>query len=126
MGARPKRRKGFLYLTTTGRTSGEPHEIEIWYVERSGRFYLISELRERAHWVRNLVREPRVSVAVEERSFDARARVLDEARNAARLRAVRADFDRHYDWSDGLVVEIAPEARPRRARPKGRAARGAS
>ena len=126
MGARLKRRKGFLYLTTTGRTSGKPREIEIWYVERDARYYLISELRERAQWVRNLVREPRVSVAVEDRSFEARARVLDEARDAARLRAVRADFDRHYDWSDGLVVELAPERRPRQGRPRARAARRAS
>src|SRR5262245_14306096 len=126
MGARLKRRKDFLYLTTKGRTSGEPREIEIWYVERNARYYLISELRERAHWVRNLVREPRVSVAVEDRSFDARARVLDEARDAARLRAVRADFDRQYEWSDGLVVELAPERRPRRGRPGARAARRAS
>ena len=109
MPASPKRRPGFLYLTTTGRTSGEPREIEIWYVELHGRYYLIAELRERAHWVRNLLREPRVSVAVEDRRCRGTARVLDEVRDADRLREVRARFDRIHGWSEGLVVEIAPE-----------------
>jgi deazaflavin-dependent oxidoreductase (nitroreductase family) len=104
-----ERKEGFLYLTTTGRTSGLPREIEIWYVERGGRHYLIAELRERAHWVKNLVREPRVSVAVQGQSFPARGRALDEARDAELLREVRADFDRRHEWSDGLVVELAPE-----------------
>ena len=105
------RRDGFLYLTTTGRKSGEPREIEIWYAELGGRYYLISEQRERAQWVRNLLREPRVDVTVGGRSVRARARVLDEAADAALLREVRADFDRLYEWSDGLVVEVAPETR---------------
>jgi hypothetical protein len=33
----------FLYLTTAGRISGQPREIEIWFTERGGRFYLIAE-----------------------------------------------------------------------------------
>jgi len=103
------RRDGFLYLTTTGRASGEPREIEIWYAERRGRYYLIAERRERSHWVQNLLREPRVGVAVGGRSVRARARVLDEAADAALLREVRADFDRLYEWSDGLVVELSPD-----------------
>jgi deazaflavin-dependent oxidoreductase (nitroreductase family) len=114
MPASPKRSPGFLYLTTTGRTSGEPREIEIWYAELHGRYYLIAELYERAHWVRNILREPRVSVAVEDRSWRATARVLDEVRDAERLREVRAHFDRSYGWSEGLVVEIVPEPPERR------------
>ena len=30
----------FLYLTTTGRRSGQPREIEIWFTSRDGRYYL--------------------------------------------------------------------------------------
>ena len=44
----------FLYLTTIGRTTGNPREIEIWFTERGGRFYLIAEQYERANWVRNV------------------------------------------------------------------------
>jgi hypothetical protein len=52
----------FLYLTTTGRNSGQ-REIEIWFTERGGRFYVIAEHRERANWVRNIPAQPQVSVS---------------------------------------------------------------
>src|SRR2546427_8224549 len=49
----------YLYLTTIGRVSGEPREIEIWFTEDTGRYYVIAELRERARWVQNLRADPR-------------------------------------------------------------------
>ncbi len=50
----------FLYLTTTGRTSGLPRSIEIWFVEHAGRYYIVSERREESGWVKNLRKEPSV------------------------------------------------------------------
>ena len=47
----------FLYLTTIGRASGEPREIEIWFTQRDGRFYVIAEY-ETSHWVQNLRANP--------------------------------------------------------------------
>ena len=41
----------YIYITTTGRVSGEPREIEIWFVEDEGRYYALSYIRERANWV---------------------------------------------------------------------------
>jgi hypothetical protein len=29
----------YLYLTTTGRVTGQAREIEIWFTERDGHFY---------------------------------------------------------------------------------------
>jgi deazaflavin-dependent oxidoreductase (nitroreductase family) len=52
----------FLYLTTTGRRTGRPHRIEIWFAERDGRLFLLAGSRERAEWVRNLQVNPRVTV----------------------------------------------------------------
>jgi deazaflavin-dependent oxidoreductase (nitroreductase family) len=66
----------FLYLTTTGRVSGQPREIEIWFTERDGRYYLIAEHRERANWVRNLQARPQVTVRLGDRQFDATARIV--------------------------------------------------
>src|SRR5262245_30426283 len=66
----------FLYLTTTGRVSGAPREIEIWFTEDAGRYYVIAEHGDRAHWVQNLRANPRVRVRVGDRSFAARARVV--------------------------------------------------
>ena len=38
----------FLYLITTGWKSGQPHEIEIWYVEHDSCYYLCAEHRDGA------------------------------------------------------------------------------
>jgi deazaflavin-dependent oxidoreductase (nitroreductase family) len=99
----------FLYLATVGRSSGRPHLIEIWYVEREGRYYVCSEHRERSDWVRNALAQPAVAFMVRRRVGRARARALDPAAEPELHAAVRALLDRRYDWSDGLIVEIAPE-----------------
>jgi deazaflavin-dependent oxidoreductase (nitroreductase family) len=98
----------FLYLTTTGRISGQPREIEIWFTERGGRFYLIAEHRERANWVRNIQAQPRVKVRVGDGQFDATARIVHDDREPELTAAVKALFHAKYGWSDGLVVELMP------------------
>jgi deazaflavin-dependent oxidoreductase (nitroreductase family) len=52
----------FCYLTTTGRVSGRPHTIEIWFGVRGDAIYLMAGGRDRADWVRNLRKEPVVEV----------------------------------------------------------------
>jgi deazaflavin-dependent oxidoreductase (nitroreductase family) len=52
----------FCYLTTTGRVSGRPHTIEIWFVRHGRTLYLLSGGGERSDWVRNLVSDPAVTV----------------------------------------------------------------
>ena len=47
------------YLTTTGRRSGQPHEIEIWFGVIGASLYLISGNGPTAHWYLNLVADPR-------------------------------------------------------------------
>jgi deazaflavin-dependent oxidoreductase (nitroreductase family) len=100
----------YLYLTTTGRRSGRPREIEIWFTEAGGRFYLIAEHGEDAAWVRNLRAEPRVTVRVGDRRFAATARVVQA--HGPTWRDARARSEAKYGWGDGLVVELTPEAMP--------------
>jgi deazaflavin-dependent oxidoreductase (nitroreductase family) len=104
----------FLYLTTTGRTSGLPRTIEIWFVEHAGRYYVVSERRDRAQWVRNLERDPAVRFHVARRgdavtSVPATARAVHDPELVA---AVTSRMNAKYGWSDGLVVEIAPRTEP--------------
>jgi deazaflavin-dependent oxidoreductase (nitroreductase family) len=99
----------YLYLITTGRKSGLPREIEIWFTAREGRFYLIAEHRERANWVQNIRRDPRITVRVGDRRFAGRGRVLEEAAEPDLWQAIRALSDRKYGWSDGLIVELEPD-----------------
>jgi deazaflavin-dependent oxidoreductase (nitroreductase family) len=96
----------FLYLTTTGRKSGQPHEIEIWYVPYAGRYYLCAEGRERANWVQNLIAQPAVTFYVQGQAHTGTARPLDPVIDAATHQAVSALFQAKYQWSDGLVVEV--------------------
>ena len=97
----------FLYLTTTGWRSGRPHRIEIWFVEVDGRYYLCSELGERAHWVQNVRRNPNVSVEVQDRTAPARGRVVEPVESDL-VRRVSTALDAKYGWSNGLLVEIEP------------------
>ena len=54
----------FCYVTTTGRRTGRPHTIEIWFGRSGSTLYLLAGGRERADWVRNLVADPAVRVRV--------------------------------------------------------------
>jgi deazaflavin-dependent oxidoreductase (nitroreductase family) len=99
----------FLYLTTQGRTSGEPHMIEIWFVHHDGCFYLVSERRERFDWVQNIVRNPTVMFYVGEHAFVGTGRIVEADREPELAAAVAALMEAKYGWSDGLIVELRPD-----------------
>ena len=96
----------YLYLTTIGWKTGKPHEIEIWFTELEGRFYLISELGQRAHWVQNVERQSEVSFRVGRRTYRGTGRVVDPQRDPE-LHARACQFSiQKYGWGEGLVVEL--------------------
>jgi deazaflavin-dependent oxidoreductase (nitroreductase family) len=65
-------REQYLYLTTRGRKSGLPREIEIWFTHREGRFYLIAEYPT-SKWVQNLRADPKAQVRITGEKFAAHA-----------------------------------------------------
>jgi deazaflavin-dependent oxidoreductase (nitroreductase family) len=71
----------FCYLTTTGRRTHRPHEIEIWFARQGHTVYLLSSGRDTADWVRNLQRDPRVSVRIGTSTHQATARVVDPGKD---------------------------------------------
>jgi deazaflavin-dependent oxidoreductase (nitroreductase family) len=97
-----------LYLTTVGRRTGLPREIEIWFVVWCERLYLFAETREAAGWVKNIRRNPNVAVRIGEWSGCATARVLDRHTDRKLWDQVAAVALRKYGWGDGLPVEITP------------------
>lgn len=101
----------FLYLTTSGRRSGRPREIEIWFTQRNGCYYVIAETGERAHWVQNLRADPRVQVRLVDLVFGARGRVVDALEESNLARTVQVGSRAKYGWGEGLVVELVPEIR---------------
>lgn len=66
----------YCYLTTRGRRSGQPREIEIWFALRGVTAFMLAGGRERAHWVRNLMADPGVTIRIAGQTFAATARVL--------------------------------------------------
>jgi deazaflavin-dependent oxidoreductase (nitroreductase family) len=96
-----------LHLTTTGRVTGQPREIEVWFTEHGGHFYLVAE-RESANWVRNIQSQPQVRVRVGNAECHATARVVHNDREPPRVATVKALFEAKYGWSDGLIVELTP------------------
>ena len=103
----------FLYLTTTGRRTGQPRQIEIWFTEHEGRYYLVAEHGERASWVQNLRTDPRVTVRLGKRVFPASARVVDEPTATVLRDDVRRRSEHKYGWGDGLVIELSPTGETR-------------
>jgi deazaflavin-dependent oxidoreductase (nitroreductase family) len=97
-----------LYLSTIGRLSGLPREIAIWFVVCHDCFYLLAETGESAGWVKNIRRNPKVGVRIEELQINAAAQVVDRHANRELRDEVTAIADRKYGWGDGLPVEIMP------------------
>jgi deazaflavin-dependent oxidoreductase (nitroreductase family) len=106
----------YCYLTTAGRVSGEPREIEIWFALRGDTIYLLSGGGDRSDWVRNLTRDPAVSVRLGEATYRGTARVVEDPGEAAIARPLvhgkyASGPDHMAGWRDtGLPVAIDVEA----------------
>lgn len=107
------------YLTTTGRISGRPHTIEIWFAHRDGTIYFLSGGGDRSDWVRNLIHRPPVTIRVEAGEMSGRARLVDqEAEDRLARELVFAKYQPGYGgdlsrWRDrSLPIAIDLEAEP--------------
>src|SRR5690349_17148101 len=100
----------FLYMTTTGRKTGLPRSIEIWFVEHNGCHYMVAEHREETSWVKNIQSNPSVTFSVGIGSnheatlplTPATGRTVSRTDEPELAEAVSILMDEKYDWSDGL------------------------
>ena len=71
--------EAFCYIITTGRRTGHPHRIEIWFAAEPGSrtIYVLAGGRERADFVRNAMAQPRVAVRLGDEEVGATARVVE-------------------------------------------------
>ena len=88
----------FCYLTTTGRVTGKPHEIEIWFALRHGTLYMLSGGGDGADWVQNLRRTPAVCIRIAETATSGIARVVDAGteEDALARRLLLAKYQQGY------------------------------
>ncbi|HXW91456.1 MAG TPA: nitroreductase family deazaflavin-dependent oxidoreductase [Terriglobales bacterium] len=98
-----------LYLTTRGRKTGFPREIEIWFTSRHGRYYVIAEYPS-SQWVQNLRADPRAQVRLGSKKILAQARVLSAEAEPDLYHEIQNLSRGKYGWGEGLPVELVPEA----------------
>jgi deazaflavin-dependent oxidoreductase (nitroreductase family) len=104
----------YCYLTTTGRVTGNPHEIEIWFGLEGHTLYLLSGGGNESDWVKNLRVNPSVSVRIAKHAFQATARVVQNIQEESLARPMLAAKYQNWregqklsDWArDALVVAI--------------------
>jgi deazaflavin-dependent oxidoreductase (nitroreductase family) len=65
----PPASEPFCYITTAGRVTGRPHEIEIWFGMNGSTIYMLSGGGQRSDWVRNIVTMPKVAVRIGDREL---------------------------------------------------------
>ena len=92
----------YCYLTTKGRVSGRAHEIEIWFGVHGNALYLLSGGGEGADWVKNLLKEPSVTVRIREHTFTGVARVVRVAEEDTRARYMLAE--KYQEWKEGKTL----------------------
>jgi len=71
-------------LTTTGRKSGQPATVEIWWFRVGGRF-IITGTPGRRDWYANVLTNPEISIRANGVEFRATARVVDDAKFRTRV-----------------------------------------
>jgi deazaflavin-dependent oxidoreductase (nitroreductase family) len=73
-------------LTTTGRKSGQPRLVTIWFaVDAEGRLYVQSGQDGRTDWYRNLLVTPAVSLRIGELAMRGTATPVDDLTEVARV-----------------------------------------
>lgn len=92
----------YCYLTTTGRVSGRPHEIEIWFGAKGSSIYLLSGGGDRSDWVKNLLKDPAVKVRISKHHFDGIARLVKDEQEETAARYMLAE--KYQEWENGRTL----------------------
>jgi deazaflavin-dependent oxidoreductase (nitroreductase family) len=107
----------FCYLTTTGRVTGRPHTIEIWFAMRGHSMYMLAGGRYTSDWVKNLLRAPAATVRLRDTTYAGLGRLLDGGDEDALARRLVVDkYQPGYgedlsDWGvESLVVAVDLES----------------
>lgn len=91
----------YCYLTTTGRVSGRPHEIEIWFGMQDGTLYLLAGNHD-SDWVKNLRNNPAVAVRIAKRTFTGTARLVNDPEEDWLARNLVAE--KYQEWEEGKTL----------------------
>lgn len=102
----------YCYVTTVGRTSGRPHEIEMWFARQGDSIYLLSGGGTKSDWVKNLTKTPKCAVRIGDSGpeYEAVARILTADNPESQL-ARRLVFGKYAKRRFGAAVESGSSTR---------------
>ncbi|NOT04671.1 MAG: nitroreductase family deazaflavin-dependent oxidoreductase [Anaerolineales bacterium] len=92
-------KEDYCYLTTSGRKSGLPREIEIWFGINGNSLYLLSGGGDESDWVKNLRANPNVAVRIAKHNFSGLARIVSEEKEETMARHILAG--KYQGWKEG-------------------------
>jgi deazaflavin-dependent oxidoreductase (nitroreductase family) len=95
------------YLTTIGRRSGNPHEVEIWFGVIDDTLYLISGYGPTADWYRNALANPVVTMRI---GTDTRTGVARDVVDAAERRRIGELMGGKYPWDGDPSIGLTFDA----------------
>lgn len=98
----------YCYLTTRGRVTGNPHEIEIWFIVYENSLYLMSGGMDKSDWVKNLLKEPLVTLRLAGQTFPAVASLLDDKTTELLIRTAMAI--KYNEWEGKELSQWAKTA----------------
>ena len=92
----------YCYLTTTGRVTGKPHEIEIWFVVHDNTLHLMAGGKYESDWMKNLLKNPSVSVRIANQTFAGTARIVTDETEEMKVRYALAE--KYQEWEEGRTL----------------------
>lgn len=100
----------FGYLTTTGRRTGKPHTVEIWFAVGGDVIYLLSGGGGSSDWCRNLAAEPVASFRIARTEYPVKGRRINGRKEQALAR--RLVFEKYAPGYGGDLTEWRDNAAP--------------
>jgi deazaflavin-dependent oxidoreductase (nitroreductase family) len=101
-------KEDYCYLITTGRVTGRPHEIEIWFGLNHATLYLMSG-DGKSDWVKNLRKNPSITVRIASHTFSGTARLVKDEPEQIMARHMLGDKYNERE-ADGSLSEWAQTA----------------
>jgi deazaflavin-dependent oxidoreductase (nitroreductase family) len=111
----------YCYVTTTGRRTGRPHTIEIWFALDGRTLYLLAGGGDTSDWVRNIRANGSVGLRLGEADFIARGRVIEDPEEDRKARDLvfakyaprNDDLEEWRERSLPVAIDLpAPPAEP--------------
>ena len=107
----------YCYITTTGRVSGRPHTIEIWFALHDATVYVLAGSGHHADFVKNARKLPETGIRIATQMCTADARVVSDASEDALARRLllekyRPRYSGDLDEWGRTALPVAFDMRP--------------